>query len=194
MTLVDRIERAALEQFTETGIRRASVDDIARRAGVARVTVYRHVGGKDALLALVLSGETRRAMTELDSVVAGARSPSEALERSFSFLVRFVREHPLFDTLLRREPEVLLPPLTIDGQAFLDLYRSLAGERLAAMQRNGEIDPPNLDWAAEAIARMAMSLVLTPSALVDSDDPDAVAAFAREMLLPLLRPQPALVP
>jgi hypothetical protein len=36
---------------------------------------------------------------------------------------------------------------------------------------------------------MAMSLVLTPSALVDADDPQAVAAFARETLLPMLRPQ-----
>lgn len=189
VTLVDRIEHAALEQFTEAGIRRTSVEDVARRAGVARVTVYRHVGGKDALVALVLGGETRRAMTELDAAVAGAGSPGEALERSFSFLVRFVREHPLFDTLLRREPETLLPPLTISGQAFLDLYRSLAGERLAAMQRKGQIDPPNLEWAAEAIARMAMSLVLTPSALLNADDPQAVAAFARETLLPMLRPQ-----
>jgi hypothetical protein len=128
-------------------------------------------------------------MTELDAAVAGAHSPAEVLERSFSFLVRFVREHPLFDTLLRREPEILLPPLTIDGQAFLDLYRSLAGERLAEMQRNGEIDPPNLEWAAEAMARMAMSLVLTPSVLVDADDHHVVAAFARETLLPMLRPQ-----
>ena len=189
VTLVDRIERAALEQFTETGIRRTSVEDVARRAGVARVTVYRHVGGKDALVALVLGGETRRAMTELDAAVAGAGSPAEVLERSFSVLVRFVREHPLFDTLLRREPETLLPPLTIHGQAFLDLYRSLVGERLAELQRNGEIDPPNLERAAEAIARMAMSLVLTPSALLDADDPQAVAAFARETLLPMLRPQ-----
>ncbi len=189
MTLVDRIERAALEQFTETGIRRTSVEDVARRAGVARVTVYRHVGGKDALVTLVLSGETRRAMTELDTAVAGAGSPAEVLERSFAFLVSFVREHPLFDTLLRREPETLLPQLTIDGRAFLDLYRSLAGERLAEMQRKGEIDPPNLEWAAEAIARMAMSLVLTPSTLIDADDPQAVAAFARETLLPMLRPQ-----
>ena len=34
----------------------------------------------------------------------------------FSFAVNFVRGHALFDRLLRSEPELLLPLLTIDGR------------------------------------------------------------------------------
>ena len=46
----ERIAQAALEQFSETGIRRSSVEDVGRRAGLSRVTVYRQVGTKEDLV------------------------------------------------------------------------------------------------------------------------------------------------
>ena len=100
--------------------------------------------------------------------------------------MRFVRDHALFDRMLRTEPETLLPSLTTDGGPFLAFYRTLIAERWSIMQDAGIIAPVNLDRAADAAARLAISLVLTPSSVVDADDPDAVAAFAREVLLPML--------
>ena len=50
----ERIAQAALEQFSETGIRRSSVEDVGRRAGLSRVTVYRQVGTKEDLVRLVM--------------------------------------------------------------------------------------------------------------------------------------------
>ena len=186
----EQIAQAALEQFSEVGIRRSSVEDIARRAGIARVTIYRRVGGKDDLVRLVMEREASRAMDELDSALAGEQDPGVALELGFAFLVGFVREHPLFGRLLRTEPEFLLPLLTVSGGPFLAFYRSLIVERWATMLDRGTIEPVDVDRAAEAVARLALSLVLTPSEVIDADDPDAVAAFAREVLLPMLHPQP----
>lgn len=34
--MIDRIASAALDQFAEYGIRRCSIDDVAKRAGVSR--------------------------------------------------------------------------------------------------------------------------------------------------------------
>ncbi len=189
-SLPEQIAQAALEQFSEVGIRRSTVEDVARRAGISRVTVYRRVGGKDDLVRLVIEREASRAMDELDGALAGEQDPGIALELGFAFLVRFVREHPLFGRLLRTEPEFLLPLLTVDGGPFLAFYRSLIVERLAAMLDRGTIEPVDVDRAAEAVTRLAISLVLTPSKLIDADDPDAVAAFAREILLPMLHAQP----
>ena len=186
----ERIAQAALEQFSETGIRKSSVEDVGRRAGLSRVTVYRQVGTKEDLVRLVVEREAQRAMVELDEALAGEPDPGVALERGFNFLVRFVRDHPLFGRLLRTEPELLLPVLTVDGGPFLAFYRSLIAERMAALRDSGAIEPIDLDRAAEATARLALSLVLTPDGFVDADDPDAVAMFAREVLLPMLRPQP----
>lgn len=172
------------------GIRRSSVEDVARRAGLSRVTVYRQVGSKDDLVRVLLRREAQRAMSELDAELAGEFDPGVALERSFAFLVRFVRGHPLFGRLLRTEPELLLPLLTVDGGPFLAFYRSLIVDRWTAMQARGAIAPVDLSRAAEAAARLALSLVLTPVGVVNADDPDAVASFAREVLLPMLHPQP----
>jgi hypothetical protein len=51
--------------------------------------------------------------------------------------VSFVSRHPLFDRLLRSEPEVLLPLLTVDGGPAFELYRFLIAELLRAEIRAG---------------------------------------------------------
>ena len=188
MTITDDIVDAALAEFSEAGIRRTSVDDVARRAGLGRATVYRHVGAKDQLLQLVIESETRRAIAGLDETLICHHDIADAIGAGFAFLVRHVRDHPLFDRLLRREPEVLLPALTINAGHVLATYRSLIAERLRRWHDRGAIDPVDLDRAAEAAARFALSLVLTPESVIDTDDPDAVAGYARETLVPMLRP------
>ena len=190
MAVIDDILEAALEEFSDVGIRRTSIDDVARRVGLARATVYRHVGAKDQLIQLVIQAETLRGIAELDQVLSrhDDADAAEAIEAGFVFLVRFVRGHPLFDRVLHREPELLLPALTIDAGPVLATYGSLIAERLRDWRDRGRIDPVNLDRAAEAIARFALSLLLTPHGVADAEDPGAVAAFARETLLPMLRP------
>jgi AcrR family transcriptional regulator len=191
VTIIDDIVQAALAEFSEVGIRRTSVDDVARRAGLGRATVYRHGGGKDRLVQLVIEAEIRRGTAELDDALRGLDDPADIIEAAFAFLVRYVRGHPMFDRVLHREPELLIPALTVDGGPILASYRSLIAVRLRAMKDRGRIDPIDIDRAAEALARLAMSLVLTPSGVVDVDDHEAVAAFARETLLPILRPTSA---
>ena len=185
----ERIADGALEQFTDFGIRRTSVEDIARRADLSRATVYRSVGSKDDVIRLVMAREAQRAMSELDLALAGEKDPGVSIEIGFAFLVRFVGDHPLFDRLLRTESETLLPFLTVEGGPFLGFYRSLIAERWEEMRDAGAIAPANLERAADAAARLAISLVLTPSSVVDAGDPEAVALFAREVLLPMLRPR-----
>ncbi|MGO4276768.1 helix-turn-helix domain-containing protein, partial [Paenibacillus sp. TAF58] len=46
----DNIVRIACEAFTENGVH-ASLDDIAKRAGVGAGTLYRHFPSRDCLLA-----------------------------------------------------------------------------------------------------------------------------------------------
>jgi AcrR family transcriptional regulator len=46
----DRILQAALDLFLQQGIRKTSIDDVADRAGVPRVTVYRHFSDRQQLI------------------------------------------------------------------------------------------------------------------------------------------------
>ena len=61
----ERVLRAATSSFLARGYA-SSVDDIARRAGVAKQTVYAHFPSKDALFKEVAHDLTRRVLVELE--------------------------------------------------------------------------------------------------------------------------------
>ncbi|WP_040697921.1 helix-turn-helix domain-containing protein, partial [Nocardia vinacea] len=52
-----RILDAALVQFSKVGVKKTTIEDVARQAGVDRVTVYRRVGSRDDLVQAVISRE-----------------------------------------------------------------------------------------------------------------------------------------
>jgi len=53
---IDRILSTARDVFAESGFAGARVDEIARRAGVNKATLYYHIGDKKALYAEVIHG------------------------------------------------------------------------------------------------------------------------------------------
>ena len=103
----------------------------------------------------------------------------------------FVSGHPLFDRLLRSEPEVLLPLLTVEGGPVLELYRSLIAELVRAEIHAGRAATADPDRVAEVIARLAMSLVLTRDGTVSLDNPQSMGALVNHVLLPILQPPSA---
>ena len=69
---VDEVLDAALDVFAKIGIRRATVDEIANRAGLGRVTVYRRVGGKSEIVSAVLMRESQKLFTAVRDAAARA--------------------------------------------------------------------------------------------------------------------------
>lgn len=84
---------AALEVFAARGFERASMSEIAERAGVATGNLYRYYDGKDALFAAAVP----------DAIARELERRLEASARSFSFLAT---EAPLAD--VTREANELL--------------------------------------------------------------------------------------
>ncbi|MBV8966290.1 MAG: helix-turn-helix transcriptional regulator, partial [Mycobacteriaceae bacterium] len=48
---------AAVVEFERHGFRRVALDDVARRAGVSRMTIYRRFAGRDELVTAVIDRE-----------------------------------------------------------------------------------------------------------------------------------------
>jgi TetR/AcrR family transcriptional repressor of uid operon len=188
--LFDRVAAAALDEFAAHGIRRTSMEDIARRAGVSRMTVFRRFASKQRVVEVVIAREVHRGMQELDLLWEGAETLEDRLVAGFEFAGRYVRGHPLFDRLLRSEPDVLLPQLTLDGGPVLELYRSLIADRLRAEVNAGRAATTDLDGVAEVTARLAISLLLTRDGTITLDDPHSVRRLVNLTLLPMLRPRP----
>ncbi len=75
---LERVLEAAAEVFAERGPD-ASVDEIARRAGVGHATVFRRFPTKESLIAAIV-GERLRLLEELAAAGADAADPGAAFE------------------------------------------------------------------------------------------------------------------
>lgn len=111
----DAVADAALRQFELFGVSRSTMDQISRRAKIARVTLYRRFPSRDALVEAVLLRELRRFLADLDEVVSPLQDPKDKLVEGFVFTLDAIRGHRLLQRLLESEPEAILPHLTVQG-------------------------------------------------------------------------------
>lgn len=77
----DRVLDAATELFYTHGIRATSADKIIERAGVTKVTFYRHFRTKDALVVTYLEQQAARERRAIDELLASVSDEAEALRR-----------------------------------------------------------------------------------------------------------------
>jgi len=99
--------RASVAHF---GVRRTTLSDIARLAGVSRMSVYRRYPDLTALIRDLMTREFGALMDEIDANVNGPDGRTRLVARAGA-AVRALREHPLLRKLLEAEPELLLPYL-----------------------------------------------------------------------------------
>ncbi|RKH31487.1 TetR/AcrR family transcriptional regulator [Corallococcus sp. CA031C] len=76
------ILNAAGEIFARFGFKKASVEDIARRAGVGKGSIYLHFENKEALFEAVVRKSHEQSLSELKASVRRAATP-EAQVRAF---------------------------------------------------------------------------------------------------------------
>jgi AcrR family transcriptional regulator len=84
---------AAEEIFAERGFARASMAEIAARAGVTKPVLYDHFGSKDGLLAAVIARAGMDLRGALEAAVADAPTPAEALARGLRTYFGFIEKH-----------------------------------------------------------------------------------------------------
>jgi AcrR family transcriptional regulator len=88
---------AALELIVENGFGSATIDAVAREAGVARPVVYRLFGDRPALLAALFAREEERALSQLAvaiPAIPGDRDPDELLAAGLRLFLEAVAESP----------------------------------------------------------------------------------------------------
>lgn len=184
----DRILGAALNQAEDFGLRRFTMDDVARRTGVSRVTVYRYFPKKDQLLEAILMRELRRFLRKIDDAVRLQPGPEEKLVEGLVFTLTFLRGHRLLQRLLRTEPDLVLPNLTLDGGPAIAAAREFVARHARAEIVAGNLALPesDIEAIAELVVRVALSFVVAPQSVLDLDDPAALRAFCRRWVGPVI--------
>jgi AcrR family transcriptional regulator len=126
---------AARQSVLDVGWSRTTLTDIARRAGVSRMTLYRKWPDMGSLLADLMTREWSE-LVHVDTTTDDAR---ERLVRSAVGTVRAIRANPLFGRIIEVDPHLLLPYLLErPGRSQRQVIDVITGQ-VKAGQASGEI-------------------------------------------------------
>ena len=149
--------RAAVLHF---GIRRTTLTDVARRAGVSRMTVYRRYPDVEALLRELMTREFSELLQAIDDDVEGPTGRAR-LVNALVAGVPALREHPLFRKVLAAEPELLIPYVFARMGGTQHAGLALIEREVAAGQQDGSIRAGDLRVLAQAVLLVEQSFVLS---------------------------------
>lgn len=145
------------------GLRRWSMEDVAERAGLARATVYRRFESRDRLVRATLIRDARRFFAAIAGAVDRSAPLEEQVVQGFVVGVELARLSPV-PRLLDTDPAAALALVSSDSilqagrRALVESYESVTGPV-------GVADRPRVEAVAEALIRLALSLLVTPGIL-----------------------------
>lgn len=183
--VTERILRAARHEFELVGIRRSNMIDIARNARVSRATLYRRFQDRDALVEAVFAREMVDGLARIAAQVARSDDAVEAIVTMTVAGLRGLRGHRILRRLRQTEPEEMYQWLGSSDNAALAMTRAFICRLLEPLQAGGQLPKGDLSEPAEVLARVTLSLVLTPKGVIPTGDDAQVAEFVRRYLAPL---------
>ncbi len=189
------ILRAAAAEVAAVGLRRTSLTDVAKRAGVSRMTVYREYGDAPTLWRSLLTYEITEVVAQADRAAqASAGTGRERLVLAVVEGVRRLSTHPLVTRVLELDPELILP-FIVDR---LGSGQEIAAESLRGMLRagmdDGSVGPCDVAATAHLLLLITQSLVFSARVIPADTTADAVLDQLRHMLDSALLPPPATRP
>lgn len=122
--------------FTRAGLRKTTVDDLVREAGIAKGSFYKFFPSKEYLYMEILEAEERELKERLTEQFQEGKDPgSEDLKRFFTGFIDYMEEEPLF--------------LKMFGENALEqLLLKLPAEKLEEHMRGDE------DWSRALLASL----------------------------------------
>jgi AcrR family transcriptional regulator len=180
-----RLVDAAPTCLGRYGLRKTSLDDIAREAGVSRATVYRvFPGGKDRVVDVVLCHVVGRFFHDLEAELSSATSLEDLVTVGVATLLREAADNAVLASLIEHEPELVLPHFAFHQlDRVLDLADALCRPHLRRFLPDDEVRP-----AAELLARVVLTFAFRPAPWVDPRDPASVRRVVHTYVVPALTP------
>ena len=97
-----RIHAAAMQLFTERGVTRINISELATAAGMARGTIYSHVANIDHLFEEVAAQLAHEMTERVVSGFAGTDDPAQRLAIGVRQYIRRAHEEPLWGRFMGR--------------------------------------------------------------------------------------------
>jgi AcrR family transcriptional regulator len=174
----DPVLRAAYDAVLDLGVRRTTLAEVARRAGVSRMTVYRRYDDLGRLLSALLTDQLGAVVEQVEARVTRLPDARSRASAAVVETVAALMAYPLLRRVLDVDPETLLP-LVVER---LGSSQRLARDHLAALIRagmtryhgDGSVRTGDADRMALALVLAAQSYVFA-GRVVERTDPTVVA-------------------
>ncbi|SRR6266487_4211760 len=204
----DALLDAARDCVLAVGLRRTTLTDVARRAGVSRMTIYRRWPDMTTMVADLMTrelGALTRAATEAaggsgdtsgggsdGSAGGGSDGSAGAARPRFVAAVvaaaRALRHHPLFRRIVELDPEVLLPYLVQRRGTSQEQMLAMMTGAIADGTRDGSIRIGDPDLLARGVLLAAQGFVLSLPTMTDAAGEDDLDGELRLLLDRYLAP------
>jgi AcrR family transcriptional regulator len=185
----DLVLAAARASVLDVGLRRTTLAEVARRAGVSRMTVYRQYGDLGTLVSSLLTAELLGLIDGAREEVEGLPTGRERLVEAGVLIVERLAVHPLWCRVLDLDPELLMPLVVDRFGATQRVAVELVTGQVVEGQQDGsvraDVDP---GLAATCLLLAAQSFVFSARILVAEAKSEASVGELRRLLDSYLKP------
>jgi AcrR family transcriptional regulator len=191
----DALLDAARACVLDVGFRRTTLTDVARRAGVSRMTLYRRFADVRSLVADLMTREFTELLRQATDALPGAGNHRDRLVAKATTSVAVLWSNPLMARVLDVDPELLLPYVVDRVGATQRLVEPALRADVEASQADGSIRAGDPAVITRALYLVLQSFVLSARpALTDLGQPDAARRTLLDELANVLhgalRPRP----
>lgn len=177
---IDRSDNAYLDAaracLLDLGWRRTTLTEVARRAGVSRMTIYRTWPDMPSLLADLMTREWAQLMQAPDFALEiddPAHLPGDDLVSRVVAIVRALRDNELFVRIVEVDPELILPYLFSRRGRSQDLVLQLLVPAIRRGQKEGRFRAGDPAVIARGLLLTAHGFVLSAQTMLDDDVTEA---------------------
>ncbi|GHD88541.1 TetR/AcrR family transcriptional regulator [Streptomyces naganishii] len=168
----DPILDAVRDCVLAVGVRRTTLTDVARRAGVSRMTLYRRWPDVRSLVGDLMTREwVGVATAAMPERVPGTPLRPLIVDGLVAGVAAF-RAHPLFRKIVDVDPELLLPYVLDRRGASQEALLALLEEALREGHADGSVRAGHPARQARSLLLVVQSFTLSLRTMTDSDDPE----------------------
>ena len=157
---------AARACILDVGWRRTTLTEVARRAGVSRMTIYRTWADMPTLLGDLMTREWAGVVTD-EVAAAGSATSLQRLVEGIVGTVRTLRDNELFVRIVELDPELILPYLFSRRGRSQDLILALTTDAIEAGQADASVRAGDPRTVARGVLLAVHGFVLSAHTMAD---------------------------
>jgi len=157
----ERLLNAAEECFEQFGLRRTTIDDVARKAKVSRSTVYRYFDGRGDLIVAAYLRESEAVNEKVKALMSQPGTFADRVVKASMRSIEAIRRGKYLPLMLTPEGAILASKAVTASSAFYESTRATMGPFFEQAKLAGEVRPEiELDdfneWTLRIIFSFAM--------------------------------------